>query len=98
MDYFKLPTGYDCIVPNATDTQFYAYNRRVRDTFVLTGFDWRLNTHTTFNYDQDLSQYNCYSGEKLVPTSVLTSCILPATIIVLCFFSLILKMFMGVRR
>lgn len=98
MDYFKLPTGYDCIVPNASDTQFYAYKSRARDTYVLTGYDWRLNTHTTTNYDQDLTQYNCYVSDKLVPTSVLNNMILPAVIVVLCFFSLVLKMFMGVRR
>ena len=98
MAYFELPTNYQCIVPNATDTQFYAYNSRTRDTFVLTGYEWRLNTHVSFNYDQDLSQYNCYTSEKLVPTSVLNSFVLPSCIIVLCFFALIIKMFMGVKR
>lgn len=98
MAYFELPTNYQCIVPNATDTQFYAYNSRSRDTYVLTGFDWRLTAHASFNYDQDLSQYNCYTAEKLVPTSVLLSFVLPATLFVLCFFALILKMFMGVKR
>lgn len=100
MDYFKLPTGYACIVPASTTSQttIYAYNSRERDRYDLIGFDWVKTQHTTYNNPQDLSSYLCLSQEKLVPTDTLNLCILPATILVLCFFNLILKMFMGVRR
>lgn len=100
MDYFKLPTGYRCIVPasSTSQTQLFAYNNRERDTYDLVGFDWVKTRHVTYTYDQDLSSYLCLNQEKLVPTPVLEAFVLPAAIFVICFFNLILKMFMGVRR
>lgn len=100
MDYFKLPTGYRCIVPASATTQnsIYAYNLRERDTYDLVGFDWVKTRHNTYTYDQDLSQYICLTQEKLVPTDVMSNFILPAVILVVVFFGLILKMFMGVKR
>lgn len=100
MDYFKLPTGYRCIVPASAGSQttIYAYNLRERDTYDLVGYEWVKTRHVTYNYDQDLSSYLCLTQEKLVPTSTLDVFVLPATLLVICFFNLILKMFMGVRR
>ena len=100
MAYFELPTGYRCLTPaSATSEQtIYAYNSRERDTYDLIGFDWVKTRHLTYNYDQDLSSYQCLTQSKLVPTTVLQSMILPATLIVICFFTIILNMFMGVRR
>lgn len=97
---FELPTGYSCIVPaSATSSStIYAYTSRSRDTFDLLGFDWVKTRHVTYNYDQDLSSYLCLDQSKLVPTSVLESFVLPATLIVLCFFAIIIKMYMGVKR
>ena len=100
MDYFKLPENYQCIVPASTSSQtsIYAYNARERDQYDLVGYNWVKTRHQTYNYDQDLSTLICLNQEKLVPTDTLNSFILPATIFVICFFNLILKMFMGVRR
>lgn len=97
---FKLPTGYQCIVPAYSSAQnsLYAYNSRSRDTYDLIGTDWVRTRRLTYSYDQDLSGFDCLSMDKLVPTDITFMLVLPATILVICFFNLILKMFMGVRR
>lgn len=97
---FELPTGYSCIVPASTTSQttIYAYNRRIRDRFDLIGFDWVKTQTTSYSYDQDLSSLLCLTQEKLVPTDVGVHFVLPAVILVLAFFSVVMKMFMGVRR
>lgn len=97
---FELPTGYQCIIPASTTSQttIYAYNLRERDRYDLIGFDWVKTQHNSFNVNQDLSSYICLTQEKLVPTDALLGFVLPATLIVLAFFNIILKMFMGVRR
>lgn len=97
---FKLPTGYECIVPvvAGSETQIYAYDARRRDTYDLINFEWIKTRHITTNYDQDLSSFDCLPLDTLVPNSIRASFVLPSVIIVLCFFYLILKMFMGVRR
>lgn len=97
---FEIPQGYSCVVPaySSASNSLYAYNSRVRDTYDLIGFNWVRTRHLTTNYDQDLSSYECLTVDKVVPSEVLVHFVLPATLIVLCFFALIIKMFMGVRR
>lgn len=97
---FDLPSGYSCVVPafSGATNSLYAYTSRSRDTFDLVGFNWVKTRHITYNYDQDLSSYVCLTVDKVIPSEVQVGFILPATIIVLCFFNIILKMFMGVRR
>lgn len=97
---FKLPTGYDCIVPvvAGSETQVYAYDARRRDTYDLINFEWVKTRHITYNANQDLSSYDCLSNDILVPNSIRVSFILPATLFILAFFTIIIKIFMGVRR
>lgn len=92
---FEVPTGYNCITTSG-GTTLTAYTNTYRDTYTLIGFDWVRTQRTTGN--QNYSTLVCYEGSKIIPSNVQAEFILPATIIVLCLFKLILNMFMGVRR
>lgn len=92
---FAVPSGYDCITTSGGNT-LSAYGGGFRDTYTLIGFDWVKTAHSNYNYGYGDSV--CYAGDKIIPSSIQAEFILPAVIIVLCFFKLILNMFMGVRR
>lgn len=97
---FNLPEGYSCIVPASatSDTTLYAYKSRQRDTYDLIGFDWVKTRQVDYTYNVDLSGYFCLDSTTVVPSSIKAQFILPASLFVLAFFAIILKMFMGVRR
>lgn len=92
---FEVPSGYDCITTSG-GTTLTAYTNNSRDTFTLIGFDWVKTQHYTGS--QNYSNLVCYEGAKIIPSSVQVEFVLPAVIIMLCFFKVILNMFMGVRR
>lgn len=95
-DYYKIPTGYSCI-SIVDDSSFFAYKNNQRDTYRLNGFKWQKVGQTTYNNSY---YYNCdhnYNGSHFVPSSHAAAMIMPATLIVLCVFSLILKFFRGIH-
>lgn len=92
---FEVPSGFSCITTSG-GTTLTAYKSNQRSTYTLIGFDWIETSRTTGS--QTWNNVVCYQGSKLIPSSVQTEFILPATLIVLAFFGVILNMFMGVRR
>lgn len=95
---FELPDTYNCLVPTTSQTQIYAYTSRSRDTYDLVGFDWVLTRHVSYNYDQDLSQYNCLDTTHVVPASIKVEFVLPAMLFVLYFFYVVYGVIMGRTR
>lgn len=92
---FEIPTGFNCITTSG-GTTLTAYKTNSRSTYTLIGFDWVETARTTGT--QNYSTLVCYQGSKLIPSSVMVEFVLPATLIMLAFFGVILNMFMGVRR
>lgn len=92
---YAVPTGYNCITTSGGN-QLTAYTNTSRDVYTLIGYDWVRTSHTTGS--QNYSSLVCYTGEKLVPADIQIQFVLPATLILLAFFHVILNMFMGVRR
>lgn len=97
MDMFKLPTGYDCIQVYSGGNLISARKYGSQDTFALNGFNWVQIDHADTSHYSSSCSYN-YIGEYFVPGSIQAFFVLPATIIVLAFFTVIYKMFMGIRR
>lgn len=93
---FELPTGFDCIVPSDHGYTITAYTPTQRSTYQLIGFDW-VETNRYYT-TQSYSNVYCYTGPIMVPADVKVQFVLPAVIIVLCFFHVIMNMYMGVRR
>lgn len=94
---FKLPSGYDCIQVYSGGSLISARKYGSQDTFALNGFDWVQIDHADTSHYSSSCSYN-YPGQYFVPGSIQAFFVLPATIIVLAFFTVIYKMFMGIRR
>lgn len=94
---FKLPSGYDCIQVYSGGSLISARKYGSQDTFALNGFDWVQIDHADTSHYSSSCSYN-YPGQYFVPGSIQAFFVLPATIIVLSFFTVIYKMFMGIRR
>lgn len=92
---YDLPSGYSCITRSNDGNYLYAYSGSTRDTYGINGFSWQKIASSDYNTIP--SSAVCLSGNQY-PNEMVNSLILPATIIVLCFFGVILNMFMGVRR
>lgn len=94
MKYFKRPTNYQCVVRQSDDT-LYAYNGYTRDTYTLINWEWKKTyTHSSSSYF-NYNGYICLSDEYVVPNQTMNFFILPAVLIVLCLFKVIMNMFMG---
>lgn len=93
--WFERPSNYDCVVRNS-DTQLYGYRNNVRDTFIPNGLYWQKTATSSYNTIPNGSV--CLSDSPVYPSALLSPLLVSATLVVLCFFSLIIKMFMGVRR
>lgn len=92
---YELPTGYQCITRSNDGNYLYAYNSNIRDTYGINGFSWqKIST----NYNSSLPNSSVCLESPQYPNQFAQSLILPATLIVLAFFKIILNMFMGVRR
>jgi len=94
---FKLPSGYDCIQVYSGGSLISARKYGSQDTYALNGFDWVQIDHADTSHYSSSCSYN-YPGQYFVPGSIQAFFVLPATIIVLAFFTVIYKMFMGIRR
>ena len=94
---FKLPSGYDCIQVYSGGSLISARKYGSQDTFALNGVDWVQIDHADTSHYSSSCSYN-YPGQYFVPGSIQAFFVLPATIIVLAFFTVIYKMFMGIRR
>lgn len=94
---FELPTGYECLVPSAQGYTVTAYKPNQRSTYQLIGFDW-IETARVYSTSLTYPTVACYEQSQLVPADVKVQFILPAVLIILCFFKVIMNMFMGVRR
>lgn len=59
MDYFKLPTGYDCYSRSGSQIIAYRNNNRDRATFELINFKWEMvqtaTSQTGFNVNTCLT-------------------------------------------
>lgn len=97
LDMFKLPEGYDCIQVYSAGNMISARRYNSQDTYVLNGFKWVQIDHQDTGYHSPSCSYN-YLDKYFVPSSVQPFFILPAVIIVLSFFIVVYKMFMGIRR
>lgn len=99
MDYFNLPSGYACITRQNDDTLIGHYSGYyTRDTLTLINWKWVKTSTSTSTYPSHPSNYSCLNLSRYVPNSTMNALILPAVIIVLCLFKVIMNMFMGVRR
>ena len=88
-DYTNLNCTPGAVVPNATNTP--------RDTLILVDGEWHRTQRTTTNVTS--STAIVVENLPLPHTSLHTrDVILPAVLVVLCVFALIMRMFMGVRR
>ena len=94
---FKLPSGYDCIQVYSGGSLISARKYGSQDTYALNGFDWVQIDHADTSHYSSSCSYN-FPGQYFVPGSIQAFFVLPATIIVLAFFTVIYKMFMGIRR
>lgn len=94
-EYFKLPTGYQCLDINSSD-RVYAYTSNRRDTYILNGFKWEKVAETAYSSYSTCS-FN-YGGTHWVPHSVVENMILPAVLIVGALFSIILNWFKGIHN
>lgn len=92
---YELPSGYSCVTRSNDGSYLYGYNSGVRDTYTINGAKWQ-KISTSYSSSLPNSPV-CLSGNQF-PASFFPSLILPATLIVLAFFKVILNMFMGVRR
>lgn len=92
---FSLPSGYQCITRSNDGNYLYAYNNSIRHTYSLNGLTWQKIGSTQYSNIPDSAV--CVEGSQY-PNQMANSLILPATIIVICVFKLILNMFMGVKR
>lgn len=99
MNYFELPTGYNCLQVSSTGSQVTARSSNYSDTYILNGFKWVQVDRVYYNgsYHSNSCTYN-YTDKYFVPPNLQSAFVLPATIIVLAFFTIIYKMFMGIRR
>lgn len=97
MDMFKLPSGYDCLQVYSAGNMISARKYGSQDTYVLNGFNWVQIDHQDTSHYSNTCSYN-FPGKYFVPSSVQPFFILPAVIIVLSFFIVVYKMFMGIRR
>lgn len=99
MNYFELPTGYNCLQVSGTGQQVTARTSNYSDTYILNGFKWVQIDRVYYNgsYHSNSCSFN-YTDKYFVPPSLQSAFVLPATIIVLAFFTVIYKMFMGIRR
>lgn len=97
MDMFKLPTGYECIQVYSAGNMISARKYGSNDTYVLNGFKWEQIDHQDTGHYYGSCSYN-FPGKYFVPGSIQAFFVLPATIIVLAFFTVLYKMFMGIRR
>lgn len=84
IQYFKKPTGYQCITRQNDDT-LYAYQGYNRDTFNLINGQWMKTYAYTSSSYYSYSGYSCISDEYIVPNSVLSAMFLPATLFILAF-------------
>lgn len=79
MDYFKLPTGYDCFSRSGSQIQAYRNNNRDRATFELINFKWEMvqtaTSNTGFNVNTCLS-----TTDYFIPEDMLGHIFLAATI------------------
>lgn len=92
MAWFEIPTeDYFCVV-RQNDTTLYAYQGNRRDTFTLNGLEWQ-KTGTSTNSSTP-SNLVCVTSPQ-IPSSVLTGVVISSTLVMACFFYLILKI---VRR
>lgn len=98
MNYFELPTGYNCLQVSSTGQHVTARNSNYSDSYILNGFKWVQidRVYYTGSYSNSCT-YN-YTDKYFVPPNLQSAFVLPSTIIVLAFFIVIYKMFMGIRR
>lgn len=94
MDYYKLPDGYSCIDVVNDDT-LYAYLSNRRDTYRLNGFKWEKTAETSYSYGVACN-YGFKSG-YYVPHDHSAAMILPAILVVLAIFHIILNFFKGIH-
>lgn len=92
---YELPAGYTCVTRSNDGSYLYGYTNNTRDTYTVNGFTWQKIATSSYYQLPDSSV--CLSGNQY-PLAFTTSLILPAVLIVLCFFKVILNMIMGVRR
>ncbi len=92
---YELPSGYTCITRSNDGSYLYGYRDNTRDTYTVNGFSWQ-KIATSYN-SQTPNSSVCLQVNQY-PNSFTNSLIMPATLIVLCFFGVVLKMFNGVHR
>ena len=98
MNYFELPTGYNCLQVSTLGNMITARTSNYSDTYILNGFKWVQVERNYFSgHYSNTCTYN-FTEKYFVPPSLQSAFVLPATIIVLAFFTVIYKMFMGIRR
>lgn len=92
MDWFKKPTGYQCVTRQSDDTLF-AYTGYTRDTYTLINFKWTKTYSYSSSSYQSYSGYSCLSDPYIIPNSTMTAFLFPASLFVLAFFSVISRIF-----
>lgn len=79
MDYFKLPTGYDCFSRNGSDVYAYRNNYRDRALFQLINYKWEMVQTSTNNNGYVVN--TCLSTtDYLIPQDMLGSLFVAAAI------------------